>query len=41
MNGIPDGEEADGKDGEEDDDNIEGMNADGIGVDHKRPFAAT
>jgi len=35
VDGIPGGEEADGHHGEEDDDDVPGMDADGIGVDHK------
>lgn len=40
MDGIPDCEEADSENSEEDDDNIKGMDADGIGVDYKRTLAA-
>ena len=38
MYGIPGGEEADGHDGEEDDDDVPGMHADRIGVDDEGPF---
>lgn len=35
VHGIPDSEEADGKDSEENDDNVPRMDADGIGIDHE------
>ena len=41
MDGIPDGKEAYSENRQEDDDDIEGMDADGIGVDYKRTLAAT
>ena len=40
MDGIPHREEAYGHDGEKDNDDIPGVDADGIGVDDKRALAA-
>ena len=40
MDGIPHRQEAYGQYGEEDDDDIPGVNADGIGVDDERALAA-
>ena len=40
TNGIPYWQEANGQNGEEDDDNVQGMNADGVGIDDKRALAA-
>ena len=40
VDGIPHRQEAYGQYGEEDDDDIPGVNADGIGVDDERALAA-
>ena len=39
AHGVPHGQEAYGEDGDEDNDHVEGMDADGIGIDNERPFA--
>ena len=40
MDGIPHCQEAYGEDGQEDDDDIDGVDTDGIGIDYKRTLAA-
>ena len=39
AHGVPHGQEAYGEDGDEDNDHVEGMDADGIGIDNERPLS--